>query len=97
MLSCSCPTTRGHDYESSTCPLNDYSLPELWQSFGFTPFMAEALADLEIPYHEVIEMSATELTDTVLSWHGIIGFTSTIIDTMRTANLLVGQNGEIEL
>lgn len=97
MIQCSCPTTPEHDYESSTCPLNDYSLPELWQSLGFTPFMAEALADLEIPYHTVMEMSIVELTDKVLCWHGIIGFTSTIIDTLHTAKRLLGHNGETKL
>lgn len=49
---------------------------------GFNHWSAEALADLEVTTASLKHASAAELFDTILDWHGIIGYASTIADTL---------------
>lgn len=68
-----------------------------WIARGYTPFMAEALEGQEHSPEAVALMSAAELFDSVLQWHGISGFTHSIAQAFLHANLLHGHNGEMEI
>lgn len=46
---------------------------------GYPIFIAEALGDMEIGPVKLADMSLEEVMDQVLSWQGIIGYTSSIL------------------
>lgn len=53
-----------------------------WRSLGYNSWVAEALEGRELSMLAVSNMSAMELFDETLEWHGIIGFSSTIADAL---------------
>jgi hypothetical protein len=53
-----------------------------WIDLGFNPWVAEALEGRAVTREEVIDMSVEEMLDHVFEWHGLIGFTTSIIDAV---------------
>lgn len=50
-----------------------------WLNAGFTLFMAEALEDLGLSYEQVLVADPMRTLQTILEWHGIIGYTDSIM------------------
>jgi hypothetical protein len=50
---------------------------------GISHFVYEALEDLEITSDDISIHSEFEILDKVLKWHGIIGYTSTILEAIK--------------
>ena len=54
-----------------------------WVEKGYGQFIAEAFEDLGMTEERLILMTLEEILDAVLSWHGIQGYTSTILDAIE--------------
>lgn len=54
-----------------------------WQALGYPHFLAEAFEDLALTRTEVATFPPTSLLDAALKWHGIIGYTETILDAIE--------------
>lgn len=55
-----------------------------WQALGYSSFAAEALEGAEISEEAHADMLNDQIIDTILTWHGIIGYTQSILSTVAT-------------
>lgn len=60
------------------------SLDKHYRGMGYTPWVAEALEGREIQPEALSLMSANEVLEEVLEWHGIIGYTDVIQEAVTS-------------
>jgi hypothetical protein len=66
------------------------SKKEQFELLGFNSWVSEALAEREISIERVQLMSTEEILDEVLSWNGILGFTSSILNAVDNIHNVAG-------